>query len=151
MYQPIIKLFFPYLSALDFWHSPVSSLLNWIFTGYTGSKNIVQTGKKIKFCKLERAIFHTFWRLHCCLYFLFILLDIYFKFWLLPYFLILLNCEKFEEDWTTFMLDILQGSLWIFDKLQKQKHQKFEVSSSINKKLGQQCTLQKAWQIAFSN
>ena len=39
----------------------------------------------------------------------------YFKFWLLAYFLILLNCAKFEEDWTTFILDILQGSpLWYF-------------------------------------
>ena len=39
----------------------------------------------------------------------------YFKFWLLAYFLILLNCAKFEEDWTTFILDILQGShLWCF-------------------------------------
>ena len=32
----------------------------------------------------------------------------YFKFWLLAYFLILLNSAKFEEDWTTFILDILQ-------------------------------------------
>ena len=49
----------------------------------------------------------------------------YFKFWLLAYFFILLNCAKFEEDWTTFILDILQGSpLWIFGKLQKQKTSK---------------------------
>ena len=47
----------------------------------------------------------------------------YFKFWLLAYFLILLNCAKFEKDWTTFILHILQGSpLWIFGKLQKQKN-----------------------------
>ena len=46
----------------------------------------------------------------------------YFKFWLLAYFFILLNCAKFEEDWTTFILHILQGSpLWILGKLQKQK------------------------------
>ena len=39
----------------------------------------------------------------------------YFKFWLLVYFLILLNCAKFEKDWTTFILHILQGSpLWCF-------------------------------------
>ena len=44
----------------------------------------------------------------------------YFKFWLLAYFFILLNCAKFEEDWTTFILHILQGSpLWIFGRLQK--------------------------------
>ena len=43
-------------------------------------------------------------------------------FWLLTYFLILLNCAKFEEDCTTFILDVLQGSLLlIFGKLQKQK------------------------------
>ena len=49
----------------------------------------------------------------------------YFKFWLLAFFLILLNCAKFEEDWTTFILDILQGSpLWSFGKLQKQKTSK---------------------------
>ena len=49
----------------------------------------------------------------------------YFKSWLLAYFFILLNCAKFEEDWTTSMLDILQGSpLWIFGKLQKQKTSK---------------------------
>ena len=33
-----------------------------------------------------------------------------FKFWLLAYFLILLNCAKSEKDWTTFILHILQGS-----------------------------------------
>ena len=54
---------FSYLSALDFWHSPVWNFkfdeldffpsLNWIFAGYTGSKNPVQTGKKIQFIKLE--------------------------------------------------------------------------------------------------
>ena len=39
----------------------------------------------------------------------------YFKFWLLAYFFILLNCAKFEEDKTTFILHILQGSpLWCF-------------------------------------
>ena len=52
-----------YLSALDFWHSPVWNFkfdeldffpsLNWIFSGYTGSKNRVQTRKKIQFIKLE--------------------------------------------------------------------------------------------------
>ena len=40
----------PYLSALDFWNSLV---WNWIFVGYTGSKNPVQTRKKIQFIKLE--------------------------------------------------------------------------------------------------
>ena len=39
----------------------------------------------------------------------------YVKFWLLAYFLILLNCAKFEKDWTTFTFHILQGSpLWCF-------------------------------------
>ena len=53
----------PYLSALDFWHSPVLNIkfygryffpsLNWIFADYTGSKNPVQTWKNIQFVKLE--------------------------------------------------------------------------------------------------
>jgi hypothetical protein len=44
-------------------------------------------------------------------------------FWLLTYFLILLNCAKFEDYCTTFILYILQGSpLLIFGKLQKQKN-----------------------------
>ena len=48
-----------------------------------------------------------------------------FKFWLLAYFLILFNCAKFQKDWTTFILDILQGSpLWIFGRLQKQNTSK---------------------------
>ena len=29
------------------------------------------------------------------------------KFWLLAYFLILLSCAKFQQDWTTFIFDIL--------------------------------------------
>ena len=40
----------------------------------------------------------------------FVYLARYFKLWLHTYFFILLNCAKFEEDWTTFILDILQGS-----------------------------------------
>ena len=31
----------------------ISSLMNWNFAGYTGSKYHVQTGKKIKFIKLD--------------------------------------------------------------------------------------------------
>ena len=55
-----------YLSALDFWHSLVGKIkfnqldffpiLSWIFAGYTGSKNPVQTRKKIQFIKLEILI-----------------------------------------------------------------------------------------------
>ena len=49
-----------------------------------------------------------------------------FKFWLLVYFLIFFNCAKFQKDWTTFILDILQGShwspLWIFGTSQKRKN-----------------------------
>ena len=71
------------------------------------------------------SVFQTFWRIHCCPDFLFIESDTYFNFWLLAYFLILLNCAKFEEDWTTLILDILQGSpLLLFGKLQKQKTSK---------------------------
>jgi hypothetical protein len=29
-----------------------------------------------------------------------------FKFWLLAYFFISLNCAKFQQDWTTLILDI---------------------------------------------
>ena len=70
---------------------------------------------------LKRSIFQSLWRLDCCPDFLFIELDTS----NLGYLLILLNCAKFEEGWTTFMLDILQGSpLWSFGKLQKQKTSK---------------------------
>ena len=38
-----------------------------------------------------------------------------FKFGLLAYFLNLFDCAKFQKDWTTFILDILQWSpLWCF-------------------------------------
>ena len=53
----------PYLSKLAFSNSPVWNFqfdeldffpsLKWIFVGYTGSKNPVQTGKKYQFIKLE--------------------------------------------------------------------------------------------------
>ena len=33
-----------------------------------------------------------------------------FKFWLHAYFLIFFNCAKFQKHWTTFILDIIQGS-----------------------------------------
>ena len=43
----------------------------------------------------------------------------------------------------------------IFGKLQNQKtiskYPKFEVSNSLNKKLGQQCSFQKVWKILLSN
>ena len=55
-----------------------------------------------------------------CLIFVFWVRD--FKFWLLAYLLIFFDYAKFQKDWTTFLLDILQGSpLWIFGRLQKQK------------------------------
>ena len=38
------------------------------------------------------------------------------KFWLIDYFLILLSCAKFQQDWTTLILDI-----WIFGRLQNLK------------------------------
>ena len=54
----------------------------------------------------ERALFQTFWRLHCCPDFLFIELDASnFGYLFIFYF-----AELFEEDWTTIILDILQGS-----------------------------------------
>ena len=48
----------PYLSALDFWHFEFDKLdifssSNWIFAGYTGSKNQVQNRQKIKFVELN--------------------------------------------------------------------------------------------------
>ena len=47
------------------------------------------------------------------------------KFWLLAYFFILLSCAKFQQDWTTLILDILQGSpLWILGRLKNQKTSK---------------------------
>ena len=64
----------------------------------------------------------------------------YFKFWLLAYFFILLNCAKFEEDWTTFILDILWGSpLWIFGKLKKQKTSKGDPCKMSNINVVQSC------------
>ena len=63
------------------------------------------------------AVFHTLWKE----YFpnlletwfwgrIFVYCARYFKLWLLAYFFILLNCAKFEKDWTTFISKILQGS-----------------------------------------
>ena len=61
-----------------------------------------------------------------CQIFVFWVRDI--KFWLLAYFLISSNCAKFQQNWTTLMLDILRGSpLWIFGTLQK--HQIHKVSN----------------------
>ena len=54
----------------------------------------------------ERAIFQTFWRLHCCAKFLFFELETS-KLWLLAPFLIYFNCAKFQQDWTTLILNIL--------------------------------------------
>ena len=52
-----------YLSALDFWHSPVWNfkfdeldffpILNWMFTACVTCKNPVQTRKRIQFIKLK--------------------------------------------------------------------------------------------------
>ena len=37
----------------------------------------------------------------------------------------LFNCAKFQKDWTTFILDILQGSLlWILVDYKNKKHQR---------------------------
>ena len=44
-----------------------------------------------------------------------------FKFWLLAYFLILLNFANFQQDRTTLILDIF-WIIWIFGKLQNQKN-----------------------------
>jgi hypothetical protein len=38
------------------------------------------------------------------------------KFWLLAYFLILLGCAKFQQDWTTLILDILFFYFLIYQK-----------------------------------
>ena len=56
--------------------------------------------------KSQRCIFQTFWKPDWCAnLFFFWVRD--FKFWLLAYFFILLNCAKFQQDWTTLILDIL--------------------------------------------
>ena len=57
----------------------------------------------------QRNIFQTFWKPHCCAKFLFtcwvqILAIFYF-------FKILLNCAKFERDWTKLILVILGRSI----------------------------------------
>ena len=68
----------------------------------------------------KRSIFQTFWRVHCCPKFLFFKLETS-NFSYLLIFWFCFNCAKFQKDWTTFILDILQGSpLWIFGRLQKQ-------------------------------
>ena len=79
------------LSSLDFWHSLV-------WKGYLSNV-------------LEITLLPQF----------FVFWDRDIKFWLLVFFFFLLNCAKFEKDWTTFILHIL---LWIFGKLQKQKNMK---------------------------
>ena len=61
---------------------------------------------------IERSIFQTFWKPDFGARFLCIALDA--SFWLLAYFLILLNCAKLEKDWTTLILYILQGSPFEF-------------------------------------
>ena len=38
-----------------------------------------------------------------------------FKLWLLAYFFISFNRAKFQQDWTTLILDILKGPLMFFD------------------------------------
>ena len=48
-----------------------------------------------------------------------------FNFWLLAYFLIFFTSANFQKDWTTFILDILQGSpLWILVDYKNKKHQR---------------------------
>ena len=73
------------------------------------------------------------------------------KFWLLAYFLIFFSCPKFQKDWTTFILGILQWSpLWIFGRLWENKQvAKIWCLYLKKKKSGQQCTFQKVWKIAL--
>ena len=55
---------------------------------------------------LKRSIFQTFWKPDSCPdFFVFWVWD--FKFWIFVYFLMLLNCAKFEPDWTNLISNIL--------------------------------------------
>ena len=48
-----------------------------------------------------------------------------FKFWLLAHFLIFFNYAKFQKEWTTFILDIIQGSPFEFlVDYKNKKHQR---------------------------
>ena len=73
----------------------------------------------------ERSIIQTFWRPHCWTKFLVFELILQMLATCLFFYFVWL-IAKFWKDWTTFILDILQGSpLWIFGKLQKtKKHQR---------------------------
>ena len=72
---------------------------------------------------VKRSIFQIFWRLHCCAKFLSFELETS-NFGDL-FFFIFFDYAKFQKDWTTFILDILQWSpLWIFGESQKQKTSK---------------------------
>ena len=69
----------------------------------------------------ERSIFQTFRKTDFWARFLLIELNTS-NFGYLLIFFILLNCAKFEEDWTTFILHILQGSpfeFWVNYKSKK--------------------------------
>ena len=57
-----------------------------------------------------------------------------FKFWLLAYLFILFDCGKFLRYWTTFILDILQGSPFEFlVDYKNKKHQRRALISSIKR------------------
>ena len=62
----------------------------------------------------ERSIFQTFWKHDSCPIFVFFEL----KTWLLTYFSSLLNCAKFEPDWTNLINRHLRASpFWFFDSI----------------------------------
>ena len=73
----------------------------------------------------ERAIFQTFWKDDFCTKSLFFELETSNFGYILAYFLILFDYAKFRKDWTTFILDILQGSPFEFlVNYKNKKHQR---------------------------
>ena len=56
--------------------------------------------------KIKRSIFQTFWRTDSCSDFLFLELETS-NFGCLLIFFISFHCAKFQQDWTTLILDIL--------------------------------------------
>ena len=66
-----------------------------------------------------KLIFQTFWRVHCCNCFLF------FEFSVLAYFF-LLNCPKFQPNWTNLKISVLK-----FFWLDKKLNQIYKISNII--------------------
>ena len=100
-------LFISYLcNRMDF------QLLHWLRLDHVSFQDCVQS--RVQWSKIKKEAVIFIWKEYFSNLLETILLHQIFvswvrdlKFWLLAYFLILLNCAKFQQDWTTLILDIL--------------------------------------------